>query len=152
DQDILQIIAYLRKLGTVVATERPVGNVEHGRELFGRQCTSCHRVAGAGGRIGPDLTRIGLSRSRVALEREIRTPSEWMPPGFETVTIVTRDGQRIRGTKKAEDVFTIQIMDTRERLQGFLKSNLQSVVYEKDSLMPAFTAANLSDGDLKDLI
>ena len=75
-----------------------------------------------------------------------------MAPAFETVTLVTKDGQRIRGTKKNEDVFSIQVMDTRERLQGYLKANLQSVIHEKDSLMPAFGPDRLKDSDLDDLV
>jgi putative heme-binding domain-containing protein len=151
DDDLLMMIAYLRKLGTAPA-ERPVGNVENGARLFTSQCTSCHRVAGRGGRIGPDLTRIGVARSHEALVREIRTPSEWVAPAYETVTLVTKDGQRIRGVKKNEDVFSIQIMDVRERIQGFVKASLQEVIYEKDSLMPAFGPGRLNDSDLNDLV
>ena len=84
--------------------------------------------------------------------REIRTPSEFIAPSFETVTVVTKDGQRVRGVKKNEDVFSIQVMDTRERIQGYLKSNLQELVYEKTSLMPAFPAGRLNDSDLNDLV
>jgi len=152
DDDLLMIIAYLRKLGTVAPSESPIGNVENGERLFAAQCVSCHRVAGRGGRIGPDLTRIGAARSRGALMREIRTPSEWIPPVYETVTVVTKDGQRIRGVKKNEDVFSIQVMDLRERIQGYLKSNLQEVIYEKNSLMPVFGPGRLNDSDLTDLI
>jgi putative heme-binding domain-containing protein len=152
DDDLLMIIAYLRKLGTVAPAERPTGNIENGARLFAAQCATCHRVAGRGGRIGPDLTRIGVARSRAALVREIRTPSEWVPPGYETVTLVMKDGQRVRGTKKNEDVFSIQVMDARERIQGYLKSNLQEVIYEKDSLMPAFGPGRLSDSDANDLV
>ena len=152
DDDLLMIIAYLRKLGTVAPSETPTGNVENGARLFAAQCSSCHRVAGRGGRLGPDLTRIGIARSRAALIREIRTPSEWIPRAFETVTVVTKDGQRIRGVKKNEDVFSIQVMDTRERIQGYLKSNLQELIYEKTSLMPAFTSGRLNDSDLNDLV
>src|SRR6185295_16220353 len=141
DDDLLMVIAYLRKLTTAAPAERPIGNVDNGGRLFASQCASCHRVAGRGGRLGPDLTRIGVARSRAALVREIRTPGEWVPPTFETVTVVTKDGQRIRGAKKNEDVFSIQVMDTRERIQGYLKSNLQEVIYEKGSLMPAFAPA-----------
>ena len=72
--------------------------------------------------------------------------------GYQPVTIVTRGGQRIRGVKKNEDVFSIQIMDTRERIQGYLKSNIQEVIYEKASLMPTFDPRRLSDGDLNDLV
>lgn len=152
DDDLLMIIAYLRKIGTVAPAETPIGNVENGARLFAAQCSSCHRVAGRGGRIGPDLTRIGTARSRAALTREIRTPSEWIPPAFETVTVVTKDGQRVRGVKKNEDVFSIQVMNTRERIQGYMKSNLQDVIYDKTSLMPAFGPERLSDADLKDLL
>src|SRR6266851_3001621 len=152
DDELLMIIAYLRKTGTVAPAENAGGNVENGERLFAAQCASCHRVSGRGGRIGPDLTRIGAARSRAALIREIRTPSEWITPAFETVTVVTKDGQRIRGAKKNEDVFSIQVMDVRERIQGFLKANLQEVIYEKDSLMPAFGPGRLSDSDLNDLV
>jgi putative heme-binding domain-containing protein len=152
DDDLLLLIAYLRKLGTVAPSERPVGNVENGARVFASQCASCHRVAGRGGRIGPDLTRIGVARSRAALVREIRTPSEWVPPAYETVTLVTKDGQRLRGAKKNEDVFSIQVMDTRERIQGYAKANLQEVIYEKTSLMPAFPPSRLNDSDLSDLV
>jgi putative heme-binding domain-containing protein len=152
DTDLLMIIAYLRKLGTVAPPESPIGNIESGGRLFAAQCASCHRVAGRGGRLGPDLTRIGAARSRAALTREIRTPSEWIQPAFETVTVVMKDGQRIRGTKKNEDVFSIQVMDMRERIQGYLKSDLQDVIYEKTSLMPVFGPGRLSDSDLNDLL
>jgi len=152
DDDLLQIIAYLRKLGAPPPAERASGNVENGQRLFAAQCVSCHRVAGKGGRLGPDLSRVGISRSRASLVREIRAPGEFVPPSFETVTLVTKDGQRVRGAKKNEDVFSIQVMDTRERIQGYLKSNLQEVVYEKGSLMPAFAQGRLNDNDLNDLV
>jgi putative heme-binding domain-containing protein len=152
DDDLLLLIAYLRKIGTVAPAERPTGNVENGARVFASQCASCHRVAGRGGRLGPDLTRIGIARSRAALVREIRTPSDWMPPAYETVTLVTKDGQRVRGAKKNEDAFSIQIMDVRERIQGYPKSSLQEVIYEKDSLMPPFGPGRLSETDLNDLV
>jgi putative heme-binding domain-containing protein len=109
-------------------------------------------VGSSGGRLGPDLSRVGAARSREALIREIRTPSEWMPPAFESVTLVTKDGQKIRGIKKNEDVFSIQIMDARERIQGYLKSELQQVTLEKTSLMPEYGPERLSQSDLNDLI
>ena len=56
-----------------------------------------------------------------------------------------KDGQKIRGLKKNEDVFSIQVMDTRERIQGYLKSSLQEVIYEKTSLMPDYGPDRLTD-------
>lgn len=152
DDDILTVIAYLRKLGGANAPEGPVGNVENGERIFSSQCAMCHRGGGRGGRLGPDLSRIGVARSRAALVREIRTPSEWVPPGYETVTVVTSDGQKVRGAKKNEDAFSIQVMDVRQRLQGYLRSSLREVVYEKESLMPVYGPDRLSDSDLNDVV
>ena len=152
DHELLQIIAYLRNMGGVTAGDTaPVGNVANGQQLFTKQCQNCHRVAGKGGRIGPDLSRVGAARTHAALVREIRTPHEWIPPAYETVTVVTKDGQKIRGVKKNEDAFSIQVMDMRERIQGYLKSNVE-VTLDKNSLMPAFDAKRLPDSDLTDLV
>jgi putative heme-binding domain-containing protein len=152
DDDVLMIIAYLRDMSAAAPAETPTGNVDNGGKLFAAQCAACHRVRDRGGRLGPDLTRVGAARSRAALVREIRTPSEWIPPAYETVTLVTRDGQKIRAVKKNEDVFSIQVMDTRERLQGYLRSSLQEVIYEKTSLMPAYGPERLNESDLNDLL
>lgn len=152
DDDLLLVIAYLRNLGTTAPPEKRIGNVDNGAKLFAAQCATCHRVDTRGGRLGPDLSRVGAARSQSALMREIRTPSEWMAPGYEPVTLVTKDGQRIRGVKKNEDVFSIQIMDTRERIQGYLKADLQEVIYEKTSLMPIYGPERLNENDLNDLI
>jgi putative heme-binding domain-containing protein len=152
DDDVLMVIAYLRDLSTVAPPEKTIGNVENGARLFATQCASCHRVGDRGGRLGPDLSRVGAARSRAALVREIRTPSDWIPPAYETVTLVMKDGQKIRAIKKNQDVFSIQIMDPRERIQGYPRSSLQDVIYEKTSLMPEYGPDRLSDAELSDLV
>jgi len=153
DNELLQIMAYLKSLNSVTTpAEAPAGNVDHGKQLFTSNCATCHRVNGQGGRLGPDLSRIGVARSRAALTREIRTPSEWIAPNYETVTLVTKDGQKIRAIKKNEDAFSIQVMDARERLQGYVKANLQDVQHDTVSMMPTFPAQRLSDSDLNDVI
>jgi putative heme-binding domain-containing protein len=152
DDQVFLLLAYLRNIGTVAPSDTPAGDAAHGAQLFAAQCSGCHRVAGKGGRLGPDLTRVGAARSHAALVREVRAPSDVIAPGYDTVTLVTKDGQRIRGAKKNEDTFSIQIMDQRERIQGYLKADLQDVVYEKTSLMPVYGPDRLSDADLNDVI
>ena len=102
--------------------------------------------------LGPDLSRIGQSQSREALTRSIREPGASVSTGYQTVTVVMRDGQQIRGTRKSEDAFSIQIMDTAGQLHGYLKSNLREVVHDATSLMPAFGQDRLSGRDLDDLL
>jgi PQQ-dependent dehydrogenase (methanol/ethanol family) len=152
DDDIWSILAYLRTLETNVPIENSRGDAANGERIFWTSCGSCHRVNGRGGRLGPDLSRIGAGRSRAALIREIRDPSATMLDGYQPVRLVTADGQQIRGAKKNEDALTVQIMDTRERLQGYVKANLREFTNDKQSLMPAYGADRLSERDLDDLL
>ena len=151
DREIWQVLAYVRTLSA--APSIPVtGDAENGERVFRANCTSCHMVNGRGGQLGPDLSRIGSGRPRGVLMKKVRGDSDTIRPGYEPVTLVTRDGQRIRGVKKNEDEFSIQIMDTRERLQGYLKANLTEVANDKQSVMPAYGPDRLNDRDLDDLL
>ncbi len=75
-----------------------------------------------------------------------------MAVGYRTVVLVTQSGERLRGATKGEDAFSIQVMDTDERLQGYLKADLRELVHEETSLMPEYGADRLSDRDLDDLL
>jgi len=151
DRDIWQVLAYLRTLSQVTAAP-PTGDATNGERLFRTNCSRCHMVNGRGGQLGPDLSRIGSGRPRAGLLGKLRGTSDMIRPGYEPVTLVTREGERIRGVRKNEDEFSIQIMDTRERLQGFLKANLNELTMDKQSLMPAYGPERLNDRDLDDLL
>lgn len=123
-------------------------------------------VKGKGGRLGPDLSRIGGARSTLYLRDSIREPSKELAEGmleptkvsegfpivYETVTVVTKDGNRVTGVPKNEDTFTLQLMDQGERLHLFLKSDLREVVHERKSLMPEYNERMLNEKELEDLI
>ncbi len=153
DHEILQIMAYLRNMNAVApADSTPAGNVANGGASV---CQAVRQLPPRGWKGRPNWPRSEphrLVRARAtALVREIRTPSEVIPPAWETVTVATKDGQKVRGIKKNEDAFSIQLMDMRERIQGYSKANVE-VTYDKDSLMPAFDPKRLSDSDLSDLV
>jgi putative heme-binding domain-containing protein len=152
DDDIWRILAYLRTLAAPSPTDPPKGNAQNGERLFRVHCASCHRADGRGGRFGPDLSRVGLSRARSTLTRQIRGAVEELGRGYEPVTIVTPDGRLVHGVKKNEDLFSVQIMDTRERIQGYLREDLKTVTSEKKSAMPPFDIDKLSPNDLDDVL
>jgi putative heme-binding domain-containing protein len=122
-------------------------------------------VQGRGGVLGPDLSRVGEARSVPYLIDSIREPSKELSSGmldpnnhyglplvYDTVTVVTSGGQKIVGVAKNEDTFSIQLLDTNQRLQFFLKKDLKEVTHERKSLMPAYTEQMLKPADLQDLV
>ncbi len=154
EDEVWALISYLRTVMVPGTRENVRGNAQSGETIYlGKAgCSSCHMTNGKGGRLGPDLSRIGVARSRAALVREIRNASEYIRPGFEHVTVVTRDGRQIKGARKNEDSFSVQIMDTNEQLLTFLKRDLREVVDEKKSLMPDYGTDKLTDAELDDLL
>jgi putative heme-binding domain-containing protein len=105
-----------------------------------------------GGRLGPDLSRLAASRSREAAINAIRDPGASVDAAYRSVSLEPRAGGAvIRGIVKNEDSFSIQIMDTQERLQGFLKADVD-VEEDQGSLMPAFGSDRLTDQDLNHVL
>jgi mono/diheme cytochrome c family protein len=49
-------------------------------------------------------------------------------------------------------MFSVQIMDSTERIQGYLREDMRTVTNEKQSAMPAFGTERLSDAELDDLL
>jgi len=146
------LVSYLRSLNGPGTTAAAEGNLDNGERIFWSTCGRCHTVNGRGGPLGPDLSRIAQSRSRESLARAIRNPNTSVVDGYRPVTIVTRDGQRIRGARKSEDAFSIQMMDGSGQLRGYLKAGVREIVRETSSLMPAFGPERLNDGDLADVL
>jgi|SRR5437773_7979855 len=152
DEELWALVGYLRSLNGAGTIDAATGNPENGERIFWSACGSCHTVNGRGGPLGPDLSRIAQSQSREALARAIADPNASIPAEYQPVTIVTRDGQRIRGARKSEDAFSIQMMDTGGQLRGYLKADLREVVRDRRSLMPAFGPDRLNDQDFADVL
>jgi cytochrome c oxidase cbb3-type subunit 3 len=164
DSEVWAIISYLRSLSP--AKQAVSGDHAKGEKTFASSgCSACHMVKGHGGLLGPDLSRVGASRSAAYLIDSVREPSKdlsdgmldpnnhWgLPLVYDTVTVVTSEGRRITGIAKNEDTFSVQLLDTDQKLQFFLMKNVQQVIHERKSLMPAYSEQTLSQGALQDLV
>jgi cytochrome c oxidase cbb3-type subunit III len=164
DEEIWQVVTYLRSV-QVKAPAQPAGNAEHGKELFcgTAGCSTCHMIQGKGGRLGPDLSTVGASRSTEYLAESLRNPSKRLAQGifeamkefpqeYESVSVVTADGTKYAGVVLNEDQFTLQMLDTREQVHLFEKGKLRSFETRRESAMPAYDEKTLSDKDLQDLL
>jgi cytochrome c oxidase cbb3-type subunit III len=132
------------------STPHPEGDRTAGKQLYDSQgCPSCHEIGNEGSTLGPNLTRIGASRSYEYLKTSIVDPSADVPEENKSLKIVTRDGRQYQGMWVNEDSFTVQIRLRDESFASFDKGNLKEVLHEKDSLMPSY---HFRDTDLKNLL
>lgn len=82
------------------------GNYQAGRRVFDRnptaQCTRCHAIGGAGGNVGPQLENIGNILSREQILESLIEPSKRLAPGYGSVSLVLKDGQKVNGILEEE--------------------------------------------------
>jgi len=166
DAEVRSIIAFLRSLSPPA---HPIiaGDPVRGQQIFAATagCTNCHMVNGSGGRLGPDLSRVGAARAVTYLVDSIREPDKKLTDGpldpnnhyglplpYDSVTVVTADGGRIVGVARNEDTFSIQLLTVDQNLRFFLKKDVQAVIHERKSLMPAYPESVLSAPQLQDLV
>jgi putative heme-binding domain-containing protein len=138
DDPLRGLAAYVLGLRTNSKTIASQG-AGRGAELFRTKgkCLDCHRVSGAGGGLGPDLTDIGRLRDPQWLRRALVEPEadifdsfggyRWtiqIPDNYLLVEITTTGGDHVSGSRLNEDAFSIQIRDQQGRIRSYLKAEL----------------------------
>ena len=146
-------VSYIRS----IAKQQPAplaGNPASGRDLYWGKagCAACHRIDLKGGRLGPDLSRIGSARAASYLRESVVTPNADITPGYNTIVVVQKDGKKITGVERGYDSFTAQLMDSKEEFHSFDKADVASVKLESRSLMPDTYGELLSASELDDLL
>lgn len=143
----------------------PLGDAARGQALFeGKgECLGCHRVRDKGSRFGPDLTDIGsragtivsrgtaaspfapippdigpVARAQVELTRALVDPAADILPQNRTVRLVTLSGETTTARLLNQDTFSLQVIDTKERVRSIPKADLREFTFIKSSPMPSY--------------
>lgn len=131
------------------------GDPVRGLQLFRNSkfgCSSCHKMGYRGQQIGPDLTRIGNTRTPEALLEAILHPSSRIEQGYETTKILTADGRVLNGMVIDEESDTVTLRLTADRIEKLNKSNIELREPSSISIMPQGLGELLSDQELSDLL
>src|SRR5205807_2536343 len=82
------------------------GDATEGKKIFFEkpeaQCVRCHKIADEGGDVGPDLTHVSAQKDRRYLLESIVLPNQQIAPGFESVSVVLKNGDSYAGVLKKE--------------------------------------------------
>ena len=154
--------ARLAELESVLAG----GDIQRGRDLFSGNkkaiCATCHAVQGQGGRIGPDLSKIGAIRAPADLLEAIVFPSASFARGYEAYTVATASGQVLSGIIARETADAIYLFDAaRVGADGGIparvetrvpRSQIESLEQSRVSIMPEGMDTQLSRQELADLL
>ena len=134
------------------------GDSAAGRRLFfsarGARCGVCHQHGGRGGKIGPDLTRIGQSNSRLQIIASILQPSREMAPHFQPWILLTDAGKTVVALRlhKAGDAGEEIYADTDGKIFGLRGDEIELRQASDISIMPSGLEKTVSVDQLRDLV
>ena len=151
---VRSLVSYVRYLQGKQGVRSLPGDSSRGRDIFfGKaECSACHSVSGQGGFIGPDLTSYGSALSAAEIRKAVVDPHRIVPLGYKTAELTMRDGTKIEGVVRNEDNFSLQLLTKDGSFHFLEKSDLQTLRYRDESLMPADYGKRLDQKELNDLI
>jgi putative heme-binding domain-containing protein len=102
--------------------------------------------------VGPDLTKIGATRSELDLLEAVVFPSASFVRGFEPYVIHTRSGQSHSGVIRRETADAMILATGPATEVRILRSAIEEIEPGKVSVMPEGLERQLSARELADLI
>jgi putative heme-binding domain-containing protein len=153
EEQAARVVVYLRSVAASRRGAPVAGDVVRGKTLFEGKgaCQGCHRVRGSGSRLGPDLSSIGQLRRAIELEESILNPDSEVLPVNRFYRVVARDGVVTTGRLLDLDTFTVRMIDSKEQLRSFVKSDLRDFGFVEKTPMPSYQG-KLGPQELADLM
>ena len=131
------------------------GDIRKGQQVFNSPrvaCTSCHAIGYLGGKIGPDLTRIGQVRSERDLLESIIFPNISFVRSYEPFTVTTRSGVVHAGVLRSDAGDEVVLGTAAGDEVRIPRSDVADMQPGTVSLMPAGLDQQLTREELADLL
>lgn len=136
-------------------TRLPAGDAKRGFQVFSNAkaaCSGCHQIAYVGGRLGPELSSIGRTRSRRDLVEAIVYPSLRMAQGYNPIRIRTVHDEVFNGLLSKQTDAYIELLCGADKICRIEKSEIAEQSESKLSVMPSGLDQQIALEDLADLL
>lgn len=127
------------------------GTSEAGAKVFEKNCAACHRLAGKGGKVGPDLDGIGIRGLDRILEDTL-DPNRNVDGAFRATVINTSEGKVITGLVLREEGDIVVLADDQGKELRIKSSDIEERKQSPLSPMPANVAEKVTEAEYYDLL
>ncbi|MCI0464120.1 MAG: HEAT repeat domain-containing protein, partial [Gemmataceae bacterium] len=131
------------------------GNPERGRQVFFSKklaCYGCHRTAGKGGDVGPDLSQVGRFRNPRDLLEAVVFPSSTVVPQFRSYIVATKDGRAVTGMMVRESAEAIYLRTAQLAEIRLARKDVEEMTPSPVSIMPEGLDKAMTRQELSDLL
>ena len=142
------------ELESRLASLKP-GDIRRGQAVFNSQkanCASCHSIGYLGGKLGPDLTKIGAIRNQRDLLEAILYPSASFVRSFEPYLVLTTSGESVSGLLRANAADGVVLAKDAKTDVRIPRTEIEEIRAGRVSIMPDGIARQLTEQELADLL
>ncbi len=132
------------------AAEKP-GDVAKGREVFKRECASCHVAGTIGVTVGPSIASIGTKTAQELLT-SVLDPNREVDPRYLNYAVTLNDDRTLSGIISAESPTAITLRRADGQGETVLRSQIAELRSTKLSLMPEGLEEKISAAEMADLL
>lgn len=140
---------------TVLAKYRTATEIRgvalQGRAVFEKNCVTCHRVAGIGVNVGPDIADT-RDKTPAYLLTNILDPNRAVDANYFGYTLITRQGRVLTGLVKSETASSITIRLPEGKEETVLRTDVEELKSSGLSLMPVGFEKTITLDQMADLI
>ena len=139
----------------LAADAMKTGNAARGELVYRRkelQCIACHAYAGAGGRVGPDMTSIGASAQPDYLVDSLLLPHKQIKEGFDVTRVVTASERVVQGIKVSEANGMLTLRTAEDKDVILRTTEVAERSKSTKSLMPEGLTESLTKQEFADLV
>ena len=142
------------EMETLLTQVADQGDGHRGESVFRREglaCMTCHAIAGAGGKVGPDLISLGASAQPDYIVESLLDPNAKVKENYHSIVVATDEGQVLTGVKVRQTDEELLLRDAKDQL---ISIPLASILDQKigKSLMPAGLTEKLTQAEFIDLV
>jgi putative heme-binding domain-containing protein len=126
-------------------------DAHRGREVFQKNCSTCHRIAGIGVDVAPDIADSRTKKPEQILV-DILQPNRAIDANFVNYVVVTTDGRTLTGIVTADTASSLTLKQPEGKVVSLLRQDVDELRSTGVSLMPEGLEKNIGKQQMADLI
>lgn len=128
-----------------------LGQASKGKKIFEKHCANCHKAAGIGYEIGPNLVAM-KSRGKAAILSNVLDPNREVNPSFNNYIVQLDDGRSVNGMITNETSNSITLTSAGNKSQTVSRDKIEAIKNSGLSLMPEGLEKEISVEQMADLL
>jgi putative membrane-bound dehydrogenase-like protein len=128
------------------------GDPKKGQDIFKKHCATCHRLAGVGVEVGPNIADAERTRTAEALLNDILNPNAAIDANYITYVVTLKNGKVMTGIIAAETATSLTLKRAENQSDTVLRQDVEEVRSMAISLMPEGLEKSITVEEMADLL